>query len=128
MRGSLTDGREPLPGALAHHARPQAEGTGNSDRDDELADLVRLVVLRDRLLAETGKDIIDRTRVPVLPVLDPQTGTAMGRLPVALVPGSHSTPSGCCSTSGSSISCPARAVRSRSPNDWPRCVRPSARR
>ena len=34
------------------------------------------------------------------------------------------TPSGCCSTSASSISCPARAARSRSPSGWPRCGRP----
>jgi hypothetical protein len=56
----------------------------------------------------TGGDMTDRTRVPVLPVLETQARTSVGRLPVALLPGSRSV---AVTVDGSSAACRTRFVR-----------------
>jgi hypothetical protein len=69
-------------------------------------DLVRVVLLRDRLLGETGKDILARRRARL--TMTAHGDIMVGRLDAVRVPGSYSVP---VTVTGFSEACRSRFVR-----------------
>jgi hypothetical protein len=69
-------------------------------------DLVRVVLLRDRLLGETGKDILAHRRARL--TMTAHGDTVVGRLDAVRVPGSYSVP---VTVTGFSETCRSRFVR-----------------